>query len=68
MSGELIVRHEDARALGWCNRGLRAFARARGIDWSRFLNEGIPAAELARLDDAMVAQVIEQARRRTDGQ
>ena len=60
----LMVRVEHARALGYCSRGMRAFAARHGLDWGRFVHEGIPAEELEATGDHMALQVVEKARGR----
>ena len=58
---------EDARALGWCNRGLRDAAKQLGLDWTTFVCEGYAEEVLAELDNSMVDQIIAQARKRVNG-
>lgn len=63
MTGEdVIVRMEHIRRARMCSRGSRAFFERHGLDWQRFLREGIPASELAATGDAMALQVVEVAR------
>lgn len=64
----LRVQHRHLRELGYCNAGARRFCQRHGIDWRRLLTEGIPADEVERIDDAMAARVLQQARRDTRGQ
>lgn len=59
-----IVKIEDMRALDYCARGARTFARLHDLDWSRFVAEGVPAEELARLNDAQANAAIEKAKER----
>jgi hypothetical protein len=54
----------DMRALQYCAHGSRLFARRHGLDWSRFVRDGIPVEEVERIDDAMMRRVIEVARQR----
>jgi len=48
---------------GYCSRGMRAFAERHGLDWERFLREGIPEEDLLATGDAMAQAVVEHARR-----
>ena len=64
MSGPVIVTMRDVRAAGMCSRGPRAFFKRHGLDWNRFLEEGIPAEELEATGDALAMQVVEVARGR----
>ena len=59
-----IVRVEDMRALNYCARGSRTFAQLHGLDWARFVSEGLPADELARLNDMQANAAIEKAKER----
>jgi len=45
-----------------CASGARFFFNRYGLDWSRFLREGIPADELEATGDALVAGVVARAR------
>lgn len=54
----------DGIALGFCARGQKRFCEANGIDPHRWFREGIDASEVAHLDDAHVAAMIEVAKRR----
>lgn len=56
------VRMRHVREAGYCAAGARAWMRRHGFDWARFLREGIDAREIERVDDAMAARVIRQAR------
>ena len=63
----VLIRH--AREVGYCARGMRVFAERHGIDWPRFVAEGIDADELRATNDAMAELVIAQAEREgKDGQ
>jgi hypothetical protein len=63
----LIVTIEDVRLAGLCIPGARLWCRRHGIDWHRFLKEGVEAARLVETRDAMAARAVEQARRRRNG-
>lgn len=61
---QIVVTHADLRAAGYCNRGARAWFAAHGLDWARFLAQGIDAEVLAATGDAMALAVVEIARKR----
>ncbi len=61
---DLIVTHADMRALGYCNRGARQWFARHGLDWSRFIAEGLPAKDVLATGDAMAQAVVEAAQRR----
>lgn len=60
---DAIVTVAHVRAAGLCMRGARAWAARHGIEWSRFLREGVPASALAGCADPLLARVLEEARR-----
>lgn len=63
-----MLTHADMRACKYCNRGAREFADRHGINWQSFLQQGVDTKELAHIDDAMLARVIEYAERRERGE
>jgi hypothetical protein len=56
------VLHRHLRELGYCNRGCRAFFARHGLDWPRFLREGIQADKLEATEDAMALRAVDHAR------
>ena len=59
---EAIVTMRHIRQARLCAGGARAFFARYGLDWGRFLREGIPAAELEATGDALAAVVVAAAR------
>ena len=53
---QVYMRHIRAALL--CSRGTRGFFRRHGLDWGRFLAEGIPAEKLSATGDAMALRVV----------
>ncbi len=53
----LHVRHA-----GMCSRGARAFFERHGLDWTKFLKDGLDAEIIEATEDAMALQVVEVAR------
>ncbi len=51
----------DIRKARMCSRGARAFFVKNGLNWEKFLKEGIPEEELLATNDAMAKQVVEVA-------
>ncbi len=41
-----LIRPRDLQAVGFCNRGARAWFDLYGFDWTRMVRHGIPAEEL----------------------
>lgn len=64
MSGPVIVRMRHVRMATQCSRGARAWFKRHGLDWTRFLREGIAAEQLEATGDAMAMKVCEVARGR----
>lgn len=62
-----IVKHEDLRTLGFCNRGSREFFDRHGLNWASFMQSGVEAELLLATDDEMAKQAVEQARKREGG-
>lgn len=61
-----IVTLAHARKLGYCAQGMREFARHYGLDWQRFIVEGLPAADLLATGDHMALEVVRLAQREED--
>lgn len=60
-----IATIADARALGYCARGLRRWfpytAAGRTITWTEFVAQGAPVPWLYACEDAMAARLAEAA-------
>lgn len=63
MIGVRII-HADLAVEKFCNRGARQFFERHNLNWQSFIQHGIDSAEVEHIDDAMMARVIERARRR----
>lgn len=61
---KIRVTLADAKAVGYCNRGGRAFAERHGLDWHAFVFDGLPAAALEATGDAMALKAVAHARAR----
>jgi len=62
----VIIRHEDLRAIGYCNPGARLWFNRKGLDWGEFLQHGVELEDLTGIDDAMLGHVVTQAKKRMD--
>lgn len=60
----VIVTMRDIRACKMCSSGTREFFKRHGMDWNRFLTEGLPEEDFLATGDAMALQVVEAARGR----
>lgn len=54
---------QHVRQARMCSRGARQFFERHGLDWSRFLREGIDAEAVRATGDAMALKVVEVAER-----
>lgn len=63
---QLIITMEDCRQLHYCSKGIRKFFGRYGLDYSDFLQNGIPFEQLkeASNNDGMVLALEEVARGR----
>jgi hypothetical protein len=62
----LIATHEDAKALGYCNSGLRKWFPRDGVSFDDFRKDGVTVDWLRATGDAMairLAEVVEQRER-----
>jgi len=53
------VRH--AKALDYCAKGMRIFFKQHGLDYVKFVREGLTPDELRSTGDAMALKVVELA-------
>lgn len=58
------VEMRDLRAAKICGRGARKFFERHGLDWRKFVKDGIDADELVGTGDAMALHVVEVANAR----
>lgn len=54
----------DLRAIKFCSRGSREWFDRHGLDWSRFVSDGLPVSAFSGIEDAMLKKAIEQAKER----
>jgi hypothetical protein len=59
--------HEDAKALGYCNRGLRRWFEGRELTFDDFRREGATVEWLRRQADAMADRLADYAERQEAG-
>lgn len=58
-----ICRIWHAKALGYCAKGMRKFCKQHGLDYIKFVREGLTPEELLATNDAMAAKVVELAKK-----
>ena len=64
----LIATHEDAKALGYCNAGLRKWFPRDGVSFDDFRRDGVTTDWLRATGDAMairLAEAVEQREQET---
>lgn len=62
---DVRVTVADARRHGFCVRnGIKVVCEQNGIDFRRFVKEGIPVSEIVHIEDFRVQQAISTARAR----
>lgn len=64
---DLVITIDDVMAAGHCARGARRWFETYGLDFRRFLKEGIPAKDMAATGDALGIDVVERKRVARDG-
>lgn len=62
--GSVVVKMEHCRKAGYCARGVRVLSERHGLDYTKFLRDGIDSEELLAItgEDAMVLAAVEAAR------
>ena len=64
----VIATHEDAKALGYCNAGLRKWFPRDGVSFDDFRKDGVTTDWLRATGDAMamrLAEAVEQREQET---
>jgi hypothetical protein len=64
----VIATHEDAKALGYCNAGLRKWFPRDGVSFDDFRRDGVTTDWLRATGDAMamrLAEAVEQREQET---
>lgn len=57
----MIITMRDIRAAKICGRGAKMFFERHGLDWRKFVKEGIDSEVLESTGDAMALHVVEVA-------
>ena len=60
----MIVTHEDAKALGYCNAGLRKWFPRDGVSFDDFRRDGVTTDWLRASGDAMAMRLAEAVEQR----
>jgi hypothetical protein len=59
---DLVITIDDVMAAGHCARGTRRWFDSHGLDFRKFLKQGIPAADMAATGDALGIDVVNRKR------
>lgn len=57
----MIITMRHVRKAKMCSRGARQFCRTYGIDWSKFLSEGVDEQVILNTGDAVGRRVVDVA-------
>ena len=60
----VIATHEDAKALGYCNAGLRKWFPRDGVSFDDFRKDGVTVDWLRATGDAMAIRLAEAVEQR----
>ena len=60
----VIATHEDAKALGYCNAGLRKWFPRDGVSFDDFRKDGVTTDWLRATGDAMAMRLAEAVEQR----
>ena len=60
----MIVTHEDAKGLGYCNAGLRKWFPRDGVSFDDFRKDGVTVDWLRATGDAMAIRLAEAVEKR----
>lgn len=58
----VIVKMKHIRQAKVCSSGARGFFERHGLDWNKFLTEGLPEEVFVETGDANALRVVEAAR------
>jgi hypothetical protein len=51
----------------WCTRGARIWAESNGLDFDKFVREGLPASAFINTNDAIAMEFVKAAREARNG-
>lgn len=57
----MIITMSHIRKAQFCSRGGRTWFKQHGLDWSKFLREGLDEDEFRKTGDALALKLIEVA-------
>ena len=67
MADDINITIADVRAVGYCVKGMRHFAKLHKLDFRKFTSGGIPASELLATNDQLAVNIVTKAKERRNG-
>lgn len=58
----MIITVQDCSSRGYCSKGMRRFAEKHGLDWIKFVKEGIDSEKLLATKDGMAIKIVERVK------
>lgn len=58
----VICTVQHAKMLGYCAKGMRRYLKDKGIDYLKFVREGMDSDVFSALNDAMADKLVEVAK------
>lgn len=60
--GDVLVKMHHAKSLNYCSKGVKHWCVQHGINYIKFIKEGIDEDIILAIDDSMSKKVVERAR------
>lgn len=67
MSEDFIITIHDLRSIGMCASGVRRWCSSNGVDFKKFLDEGMTSSDMWGLGDGMAKRAVATMRERRLG-
>lgn len=64
----MIVTHDNAKAFGYCNAGLRKWFPREGVTFDDFRQSGVTSEWLRATGDAMAGRLADKMEQQTEAQ
>lgn len=62
----MIITPNDLRKVSYCVKGSKLFAERYGLDFNKFLRQGISEEELLATGDYMAKRIVDEVRKRRE--
>ena len=57
----MIITLQDLRRMRHCSKGARAFFKSYGLDWNKFVKEGLPEEDFLGTNNQLAIDMVESA-------